>query len=283
MEWIERWNQAIQYIEEHLTEEIEYEKLGKIAGCSAYHFQRMFNYMAELSLSEYIRRRKMSLAAADLLSGQEKIIDIALKYGYASPTAFNRAFQSIHGLAPSEARRKKKTVRSYPPISFQIMVKGVERMNYRLEEKEAFTVVGFRQLLKKELEENFKMVPDMWEQLTHDGSLEKLLPMMDQKLKGVMGISSCPPKGEWSYGIAVASGQKPQEGMEQWEVPAHTWAVFEGAGPCPAAIQELERQIFTQWLPTSGYEYDWGPDVEFYTSPDPSQARFQVWVPVKKK
>jgi len=101
MEWVERLNQSLNYIEEHLTSEIDYEQLGRIACCSAYHYQRMFTYMAGITLAEYIRRRKMSLAAVDLQSGNEKIVDVAEKYGYHSPTAFNRAFQSFHEIAPS--------------------------------------------------------------------------------------------------------------------------------------------------------------------------------------
>ena len=101
MEWIERLNQSINYIEEHLTDEIDYEQLGKITCCSSYHYQRMFTYMAGIPLSEYIRRRKMSLAAVDLRDKDVKIIDVSMKYGYSSPTAFNRAFQTIHGIAPS--------------------------------------------------------------------------------------------------------------------------------------------------------------------------------------
>lgn len=107
MEWIERLNQAINYMEEHLTEQVDYEELGRIAGCSSYHFQRMFSYMAGMPLSEYIRKRKMSLAAVDLQGGKIKIIDAAEKYGYSSPTAFNRAFQSIHGIAPSAIKTKE--------------------------------------------------------------------------------------------------------------------------------------------------------------------------------
>jgi AraC family transcriptional regulator len=283
MEWIDRWNQALAYIEEHIAEDIGYEKLGKIAGCSPYHFQRMFNYMAEIPLSEYIRRRKMSLAAAEILSGEEKIVDIALKYGYSSPTAFNRAFQNVHGLSPTAARKKGASVRSYPPITFKITIKGVEEMEYRLERKEAFTVVGFRYPLKKDLEENFQIVPGLWAKFASNGSRERLTALMNTGLQGVLGISICQDGQDWSYGIAVASNEEPEEGMEKWQVPDRTWAVFSGAGPCPQAIQELERRIFTEWFPTSGYKYDRGPDVELYKKPDPSQAEFEVWVPVKRK
>lgn len=135
MEWIERLNDAMDYLEGHLTEEIDYEKLGKIACCSSYHFQRMFAYMAGVPLSEYIRRRKMSLAAVDLQSGNMKIIDVAGKYGYNSPTAFNRAFQSVHGMAPSAVKNEGISVKAFPPVRFKITVKGVEEMNYRIETK----------------------------------------------------------------------------------------------------------------------------------------------------
>ena len=127
MEWIERLNDAIGYIEEHLTDEMDYEQLGKTACCSSYHFQRMFTYMAGISLSEYIRRRKMSLAAVDLQGKSMKIIDVAGKYGYNSPTAFNRAFQSVHGVAPSAVKNEGVSVKSFPPISFKITIKGVEQ------------------------------------------------------------------------------------------------------------------------------------------------------------
>ncbi len=142
MEWIERLNEAMGYMEEHLADEIDMEKLGKIACCSSYHFQRMFTYMAGVPLSEYIRRRKMSLAAVDLQGKDRKIIDVAAKYGYSSPTAFNRAFQSVHGIAPSAVKNEGVSVKSFPPIQFKITVKGVEEMNYRIETKDAFRITG---------------------------------------------------------------------------------------------------------------------------------------------
>ena len=156
MEWIERFNEAISYIEEHLTEEIDYEQLGRIACCSSYHFQRMFTYMAGVPLSEYIRRRKMSLAAVDLQGGNMKIIDVAGKYGYSSPTAFNRAFQTVHGIAPSAVKSEGVSVKSFPPILFKITVKGVEEMNYRIETKDAFRIVGASVPLDKDIEKIFR-------------------------------------------------------------------------------------------------------------------------------
>ena len=161
MEWIDRLNAAIAYIEENLEGEISYEELGRIACCSAYHFQRMFGYMASVPLSEYIRRRRMSRAAADLQSGQ-RILDAALKYGYSSPTAFNRAFQSVHGIAPSQVKKEGTVLRSYPPLLFKITVKGVQEMEYRIEKKDAFRIVGVSCPLEREVEKNFAVVPRLW-------------------------------------------------------------------------------------------------------------------------
>ena len=283
MEWIERLNETINYIEEHLTDEIDYEELAKIAGCSTYHFQRMFAYMADVSLSEYIRRRKLSLAAVDLQGSDAKIIDIALKYGYNSPTAFTRAFQTIHGVAPSLVRSEGVSVKSFPPLKFKLTVKGVEEMNYRIEKKDAFRVVGISKPLYKEIEKNFAIVPKMWQDAAVDGTINRLAGMMDMPLKGILGLCGFNADESMKYIIGVASSMAAADGLEEYEVPAFTWAVFPGEGVCPQAIQELEQRIVTEWLPTSGYEYDNGPDVELYISPDPQNAKFEVWIPVVKK
>ena len=281
MEWIERLNEAITYIEEHLTEEIDYERLGKIACCSSYHFQRMFTYMAGVPLSEYIRRRKMSLAAVDLQSTGIKIIDVAGKYGYNSPTAFNRAFQSVHGIAPSAVKNEGVSVKSFPPVSFKIIVKGVEEMNYRIETKAAFRIVGVSVPLEKDIEKNFAVIPRKWQETAINGTLQKLTGLMDTQPMGVLGVSTCNDTEPWRYYIAVASSQTDQD-LEEYTVPAATWAIFPGTGT-NQSIQELERRIVTEWLPTSGYEYGNAPDVEVYLNPDPQNAQYEVWIPVVRK
>ncbi len=281
MEWIERLNDAVGYIEEHLTEEIDYERLGKIACCSSYHFQRMFTYMAGVPLSEYIRRRRMSLAAVDLQSTGIKIIDVAGKYGYNSPTAFNRAFQSVHGIAPSAVKNEGVSVKSFPPVSFKIIVKGVEEMNYRIETKAAFRIVGVSVPLEKDIEKNFAVIPRKWQETAVNGTLQKLTGLMDTQPMGVLGVSTCNDTEPWRYYIAVASSQTDRD-LEEYTVPAATWAVFPGAGT-NQSIQELERRIVTEWLPTSGYEYGSAPDVEVYLNPDPQNAQYEVWIPVVRK
>ncbi len=281
MEWIERLNKTISYIEEHLTEDISYDALARIACCSTYHFQRMFAYMAGIPLSEYIRRRRMSLAAIDLQSGKEKIIDIGMKYGYASPTAFNRAFQSVHGIAPSMAKKEGTLMKSYPPISFKITVKGVDELNYRIEVKDSFRIVGVSCPLDKEIENNFIAVPQMWQNAAMNGTFEKITPLMNQQPMGVLGISVCNDNEEWRYFIAVSSSLDTDNSLDEYIVPACTWAIFNGSGT-NISIQELEQRIITEWLPTSGFEMDNGPDIEVYQNPDPNNMQYEVWVPIKK-
>lgn len=280
MEWIERLNHAIAYMEEHMTGTIDYGQLGRIACCSAYHFQRMFAYMAGVPLSEYIRRRRMSLAAADLQSG-EKIIDVAGKYGYSSPTAFNRAFQAVHGVAPSAVKGEGILLKSFPPISFAITIKGAEAMNYRIETKAAFRIVGVSVPLDRDIEKNFAVIPAKWQEISADGTLQRLAAMMDSEPMGILGVSTCNDEEPWRYYIAVSTTQ-PGGGLEEYTVPAATWAIFSGTGT-NQSIQELERRIVTEWLPTSGYEYGNAPDIEVYLSPDPQNARYEVWIPVVKR
>lgn len=281
MEWIKRCNDSIDYIEKHLTKEINYEELGKIACCSSYHFQRMFTYMAGIPLSEYIRRRRMSLAAVDLQDKSAKIIDIAEKYGYSSPTAFNRAFQSIHGVAPSAVRNEGVSIKTFPPIQFKITIKGANEMNYRIETKESFRVIGISSPLHKEVEKNFAIVPQMWQKASTDGTIPKLASKMNDFPKGLLGISACNDTEQWRYYIAVASTEHAED-FEEYTVPKATWAIFSGEGT-NQSIQELEQRIVTEWLPTSGYEYGNAPDIEVYLNPDPQNAKYEVWIPITKK
>lgn len=281
MEWIERLNRAMNYIEGNLTQEIDYDKTARIACCSVYHFQRMFAYMADIPLSEYIRRRRMSLAAVDLQCG-EKVLDVSTKYCYSSPTAFNRAFQAIHGVAPSLIKEGGMTLKSFPPISFHITIKGVEEMNYRIEKKEEFRIIGIAQPLEKEVEKNFSIVPLMWQKAHMEGTVDRLISMMNGQPAGLLGVSICNDSEDWQYFIAVASSLPVDQTLREYMVPASTWAVFSGSGT-GQSIQDLERRIVMEWLPTSGYEYANAPDIEVYYNPDPQNTQYEVWVPVVPK
>lgn len=280
MEWVARMNQALEYLESHLTEEIDLKRPAQIAGCSVYHFQRIFPCLAGIPLSEYLRRRRMSLAAADLMAG-EKVVDVALKYGYDSPTAFNRAFQSIHGVPPSKAQAGAP-LKAFPPISFRIMVKGAVEMEYRIVKKEAFRVVGIGAAMSPRIEESFQEVPALWDRAARENLPARLAPLMDPEMPGLLGICDGSGGEQPRYLIAVASAAPLPDGLEEFTVPACTWAVFPGQGPMPEAIQQLERRAITEWLPTSGYQYADAPDLEVYLNADPQDSRFEVWVPVVK-
>lgn len=268
-------------IKDNLTQTINYNEMAKIMRCSTYQFQRMFAFMNDIPLSEYIRKRKMSLAVVDLQNG-EKIIDISLKYGYSSPTAFNRAFQKVHGVPPSKAREKGIDLKSYPPINFKLVIKGTEELNYRIERKKAFRIIGTSLPLYKELEENFKIVPKFWDKAVSSGTLSKLLNLKDDSFDGFLGISACGNNENWKYYIAVSSSSSLKDNLEEYDVPSSLWAVFKGSGT-NKTLQELEKRVITEWLPYSGYDYGDAPDIEHYIQADPQNAIYEYWLPIQMK
>ena len=154
-------------------------------------------------------------------------------------------------------------------------------MEYRIEKREAFRIVGLSAPLDKDLEKNFAVVPQMWGKAASDGTIPRLAALMDGQPAGLLGVSACGGEEDWRYFIAVASTQ-PAGDFEEYTVPAATWAVFPGQG-ANLSIQDLERRAVTEWLPTSGYEYGSAPDVEVYLNPDPNNAAYEVWIPVVKK
>jgi AraC family transcriptional regulator len=285
MEWISRLNEAVDYIEENLDKEISYDKLAQIACCSTFHFIRMFSYIADVPLSEYIRRRRLTMAAFDLQAGREKIIDIALKYGYDSPTAFNRAFHNVHGISPTAARKQGASLKAYPHISFKIAIKGDSEMNYKIITKEAFKIVGVKEHYNMSVDECFSAVPLFWQKTLQSGVVPVIISFINQEPYGLLGVSTCMNGKDFDYYIAAATDKDTPEELTEYIVPSCTWAVFECVGAMPSAIQELQKRIVTEWLPTSGYEYANAPDIEVYfegnqQSPD---YRCEVWLPITRK
>ena len=279
MDWLKNWNDALDYLEQNLDGEIRPEELGRLAGCSAYHFQRMFSYLAGVPLNEYIRRRRMTLAAADLRAG-EKVLDVALRYGYDSPTAFNRAFQGIHGTVPSHAKQDGVKLKAFPRIRFKFVLKGDTEMEYQIMKRDAFRIVGFRTRIPTDQEESFRCVPGFWAET--GPRLGELIPLMSPEMPGVLGVSTCHLEEDFYY-IAVASDADAPEGMHEWTVPAAAWAVFSGSGQVPGAVQELQKRIVAEWLPDSGYEWAQAPDLEVYLSPPGAgESQFQVWLPIQE-
>ncbi|MCX8129749.1 MAG: AraC family transcriptional regulator [Clostridia bacterium] len=284
MEWLDRLNQSISYIEDNLAGAIDFEQAAKIACCSSFHFQRMFSYIANVSLAEYIRRRRMTLAAFELQNSDVKVIDLAFKYGYDSPTSFSRAFQNVHGVPPSVAKSEGVILKAHPRITFLISIKGEVEMNYRIEKKAAFRVVGARKHFDLNVEENFKEVPKFWGETFQNGMIAEIGQLSNQEPFGVLGVSTCMNGKDFDYYIAAATDKPVPENMHEYQVPAATWAIFECIGPMPAALQELQKRIVTEWLPTSGYEYADVPDIEVYPEGDTSSPNYrcEAWLPVIK-
>ena len=285
MEWLQRLNESLNYLEEHIADTIAYEEAARIACCSTFHYQRMFTYIAGMPLSEYVRRRRMTAAAFDLQSGGMKVIDVAMKYGYDSPTAFNRAFQSVHGIPPSAAREEGVSLKAYPRISFAISIKGEAEMNYKIEKRDAIRIVGVKEHMDLNVEENFANVPLFWQKTIQSGIVPTIVGAMDNEPYGLLGVSTCMNGKDFDYYIAAASGKLLPQGLEEYLIPAGTWAIFDCVGPMPHAVQDLQKRIVTEWLPVSGYEYADAPDIEVYPEGDQSAIdyRCQIWLPVVKK
>jgi len=297
MKWIDRLNEAIDYIEKNITEKINYEQLGKIACCSSYHFQRMFAYIADVPLSEYIRRRRMSLAAADLQREKGKIIDIAMKYGYTSPTAFNRAFQSIHGIAPSLVKQNEVSLKTFAPISFNMNIKGTEELNFKIQNKKSFRIIGITHQLFNEGEKNAKLYPEIWKKAKKDGTIQKLTSIMDNSFAGLLGVSACDNYEKWQYFVAVASKkEKKTENstkflFKEFVIPSYTWAVFSCKGNNPEIILELGGRIVNEWFPSYEYKWNKGPKITIQRHPVSSfdnygkniqKHEFEMWIPISK-
>ena len=285
MEWIARLNEAVSYMENNLDKEISYERAARIACCSTFHFIRMFTYIAGIPLSEYVRRRRLTLAAFDIQRGDGKIVDIALRYGYESPTAFNRAFHVVHGMSPSEARRAGVVLKAHPRMIFSMAITGGAEMQYRIEKKESFTVVGVGQHFSMKMEECFEEVPKFWRRTIQAGKIPEIMGYLDTEPQGLLGVSACMEGTDFDYYIAVASTRKAGDDLVEYRIPASTWAIFECIGSMSHAIQDLQRRIITEWLPTSGYEYSNAPDIEVYFAGDQqaNDYRCEVWLPVTRK
>ena len=284
MEWLKKLSQSIDYIENNLDGTISYDEIAKIAGCSTYSFQRMFTYIAGIPLSEYIRRRRMTIAAFEIQTKEIKIMDIALKYGYTSPTAFNRAFQSVHGVAPTLARVEGTLLEAYPRISFSISISGGESMKYRIEKKDPIRIVGIRTGLQETVEYNFKVVPEFWNEILKNEEYLKICNLNNQSPKGVLGISVYENPKEIYYYIATTTNKDVPENMLEYTIPSATWVIFECNGKFKESIQTIFRKFLTEWLPFSNYEYAGLPDIEIYpiNKPNIATGHSEVWIAINK-
>lgn len=289
---LEAMNQALAYIEAHLTEEIDYREAARQAHCSEHHFKRMFSALAGIPLSEYVRRRRLTLAALELQDESVRILDAALKYGYESPDSFTRAFAQLHGVTPSEARRLGRPLKAFPRMTFQLTIKGGSEMEYRIVEKDAFRIVGIMGRVPIVFEGVNPAIAELAGTLTPE-LIATIKGLADTEPAGLISASTnfsdtrMEEKGELDHYIGAATTQPAPAGLASLEVPASAWAVFTAAGPFPQTLQSVWGRIYSEWFPTAGtdYEQTGGPELLWNESPGTTlpNYRSEIWIPVRKK
>ncbi|QXE37781.1 AraC family transcriptional regulator [Streptomyces sp. GMY02] len=285
---LERLNQAMEEIERHLDQSIEVAALARTAATSEYHLRRMFSALAGVPLSEYIRRRRLTVAGAEVLAGNGTLLDIAVRYGYGSGEAFARAFRAMHGVGPGEARRTGTALVSQPRLTFRLTVEGKSSMRYRVVDRPAFTVAGLKARVPLVHSGPNQAIIDFVRGIGPE-TLERLEKLSDQEPQGIVAVCDDldPSRAEGTeldyYHGVITSADAP-EGTVVLPVAAGAWGVFTTSGPAPQAIQELWRDVFTEWFPSNPYRSRPGPEIlRVRMSPDHSEADAELWLPVERE
>lgn len=276
--WTEGIQNAVSYIEENLTEELRIEDIAARAYVSAFHFQRIFSVLCGYTVGEYIRNRRLSLAAEELSSGDARVIDVAYKYGYESPDSFSRAFTRFHGISPSAAKERGAELRAFAPLRIHLTLKGGTVMEYKIVEKSAFTVIGRSGMFNTET--SYQEIPEFWAEHYRNGGGEIIC--------GMYGV--CMDSDGKNFEYLIADDYRPWKevpsGYITRVIPAGTWAVFPCRGALPKALQDVNTQIWTEWLPScKEYKLGGNYNLEVYLTPpqpDPNDNYCEIWVPVEK-
>lgn len=295
-----RLNQAMEHIERHLDQSIDGAGLARIAATSEYHLRRMFSALAGMPLSEYIRRRRLTVAGAEVLAGRESLLEIAVRYGYGSGEAFARAFRAMHGVGPGEARRTGAALVAQPRLTFRLTIEGSSSMRYRVVDRPAFTVAGLKARVPLVHVGPNQAIIDFIRGI-EPGTLGRLEKLSDQEPRGIVAVCDDldPSRAEGTeldyYHGVITSAPLPEgtpvpedmavpQGMAILPVPAGTWAVFTTSGPAPEAIQYLWRDVFTEWFPSNPYRSRPGPEIlRTRLSPDKARADAELWLPVERE
>lgn len=286
MEGLQRMLDSMEYIESNLDNELYIDDIAAIACMSKFHFQRMFNMLTGYTVSEYIRNRRITVAAQELVNTKSKVIDVAMKYGYESPESFSKAFRKIHGISPSDAKKDSQSLKAYPKLSFQIQIKGDVEMDYKIVEKEAFTVVGKSIRTTTIGGENHRKIAAFWEESNQNGFTGDLAKNCGPL--GLIGICMEFDKQQENLTYLICAEKNIDQIPVDWEerqVPSATWAVFPVHGAMPDAMPRVWERIFSEWFPATGYEHAGGPEMEVYLSDaDPSSEEYysEIWIPIKK-
>lgn len=283
MDWITRLQNSVDHIENHLLDDLSIEEVAETAFVSSFHYQRIFSLLTGMTIGEYIRKRRLARAGQEITCSGDKVIDIALKYGYDSPESFSKAFTRFHGISPAAARNPGSSLKSFSPLVLKITIEGGLTMEYRIENKQDFRVLVMSRMFTAET--SSAEIPKFWNEFFSKGC--------NKVACGRFGICCPPEKGsrQFKYGIGnylnetSADQSDVPAGFEILDIPAGIWAVFPCVGPMPDSIQNLWKRIYSEWLPTSGYEIVPGYDIEMYTegNVDSSDYKSEIWLPVKKK
>lgn len=291
MNWITGLQNAIDYIENNLTEELNYTDIANKAFTSPFYFQRMFGVLCNYTLGEYIRNRRLTLAGSELSSSDVKVIDVALKYGYDSPESFSRAFTRFHGIAPSYAKRNGSQLKSFSRLSVKLILDGGNIMNYRIEKKDKIDIIAKKKNFSNDLEQNNEQLPKYWADCRKDNTIDSLYKYAAES--GVFGgslIGACVEdvkRNEVAYAIGVEynGADIPDEfELSVEQIPACTWAIFESIGPMPTAFQDLLYRVYSEFFPTSEYHPCGNLDIQVYPNGDMQspEYRCELWIPVEK-
>ncbi|SHH42287.1 AraC family transcriptional regulator [Streptomyces sp. 3214.6] len=285
---LERLNKAMEHIERELDQTVDVAGLARIAATSEYHLRRMFSALAGIPLSEYIRRRRLTVAGAEVLAGRESLLEIAVRYGYGSGEAFARAFRAMHGVGPGEARRTGAALVSQPRLTFRLTVEGSSSMRYRVVDRPEFNVVGLKARVPLVHAGPNQAIIDFVRGIERQ-VLDHLGKLSDQEPYGMVAVCDDldPSRAEGTeldYYQGVITSAAAPDGTVLLPVPAGTWAVFTTSGPAPQAIQELWRDVFTEWFPSNPYRSRPGPEIlSTRLSPDKSEADAELWLPVERE
>lgn len=285
MEWMEAIGKAIQYMEEHITEELTVDRIAAYVNISSFYFQKGFAMLCGFTIAEYIRNRRLSLAGNDLITGNEKIIDIALKYGYDSPDSFTRAFTRFHGMTPTAARKEQVILKSFTPLKIKLSLEGGYLMDYKIVKKEVFTVLANAKTFSYEGAKS--TIPQFWQEHFQTGKGKTVM--------GMYGINIDENMGHSTFEYLIADPYDPvievPEGFITRVIPEFTWAVFPCRGAMPDTLQDVNVKIFSEWLPAlKEYEFAAGYCVEYYDNPKKyakgtmdENYYCEIWIPVKQK
>lgn len=269
--WIEGFQASISYIEENLTEPLDITEIAGIAGLSPFYYQRIFGALCGITVGDYIRARRMTLAAQELAGTDAKVIDVALKYGYDSPDSFARAFQRFHGITPSAAKETGAHLKSFAPMHIKISLEGGIMLDYRISEKAPFTIVGLKRRFNSDT--SYEEIPKFWNEWLAQGDKRPIM--------GTFGLCIDMDGKNFDYWIAdlYFPWEEIPEGCETRVIPGGLWAQFR----CTLkTLQAVNTQIWSEWLPSlKEYSLAGDYDLEVYASPEEGGDCY-IWVPLKK-